>query len=604
MHCRGIFSYWSIRKKLSLLLLIFFLPAFWIIIASSLGEREHELETARDNALLIVQSLAAQQEKIVTGTKQMLSTLAQLPEVQRLDAASCNKLFTQLNQQYSFYSTLIAATPDGNMFAASTPFAPNSINLSDRKHIKDAIHTLDFSAGEYIVGRLSKVRSLNYSYPVLGAERKLIAILVAGFKLDEFALFIKNANLPEGSVAVITDHKGVRLFRMPESDRAAVGTPISEKLASELDHGIFERTSGDGVYRIYAFKQLRLGEDSRPYLSMLVGLPKDKILAKANLKMLRNLAMLGFAALAAIALVWGLANFVFLKPIGRLVEATRRFGGGELEARILLPHTSDELGQLAQSLDDMASLLERKDHERKEAKEALQHAYDGLEQRVRERTHQLATANQRLGREIEEREHAERVLRQSEERYRLVFANVPLGIMHFDSTSRITGCNDKFAAIIGAAKEKIVGFNLVLQLRDEQFRQAVAAALEGKTGSFEGDYLSVCGGKPSQLRALFQRIDSEEGGFLGGVGIFEDITERKLAETERERLIKELQEALSKVKLLGGLLPICANCKKIRDDKGYWQQIEAYIRKHSEAEFSHGICPECARKLYPQFIKE
>jgi len=72
---------------------------------------------------------------------------------------------------------------------------------------------------------------------------------------------------------------------------------------------------------------------------------------------------------------------------------------------------------------------------------------------------------------------------------------------------------------------------------------------------------------------------------------------------ERERLIAKLREALSKVKLLSGFLPICASCKKIRDDKGYWQQIEAYIRDHSEAEFSHGICPECAKQLYPQFCK-
>lgn len=72
-------------------------------------------------------------------------------------------------------------------------------------------------------------------------------------------------------------------------------------------------------------------------------------------------------------------------------------------------------------------------------------------------------------------------------------------------------------------------------------------------------------------------------------------------EAEREQLIVQLQEALAKVKTLSGFLPICANCKKIRDDKGYWNQIEAYIRDHSEAEFSHGICPDCAKKLYPEF---
>ena len=78
-----------------------------------------------------------------------------------------------------------------------------------------------------------------------------------------------------------------------------------------------------------------------------------------------------------------------------------------------------------------------------------------------------------------------------------------------------------------------------------------------------------------------------------------DITERKQAEKEREKLIKELQEALEKVKTLSGFLPICVNCKKIRDDKGYWNQIESYIRDHSDAEFSHSICPDCAKKLYP-----
>jgi DNA-binding response OmpR family regulator len=80
--------------------------------------------------------------------------------------------------------------------------------------------------------------------------------------------------------------------------------------------------------------------------------------------------------------------------------------------------------------------------------------------------------------------------------------------------------------------------------------------------------------------------------------------ERKRIENEKERLIHELQEALAKVKLLSGFLPICASCKKIRDDKGYWNQIEAYISKHSEAEFSHGICPDCAKKLYPELYEK
>ena len=87
-------------------------------------------------------------------------------------------------------------------------------------------------------------------------------------------------------------------------------------------------------------------------------------------------------------------------------------------------------------------------------------------------------------------------------------------------------------------------------------------------------------------------------------GIIRDISERKQHEIEREALIDNLKKSLARVRKLSGLLPICASCKKIRDDKGYWNQIEAYIRDHSEAEFSHGICPECSRKLYPEYYRE
>jgi PAS domain S-box-containing protein len=82
-----------------------------------------------------------------------------------------------------------------------------------------------------------------------------------------------------------------------------------------------------------------------------------------------------------------------------------------------------------------------------------------------------------------------------------------------------------------------------------------------------------------------------------------EIAERKKISEERVKLVAELQDALDNVKTLRGLIPICASCKKIRDDNGYWNQIEAYLSKHSLAEFSHGICPQCAKKIYPQFYK-
>ncbi len=88
---------------------------------------------------------------------------------------------------------------------------------------------------------------------------------------------------------------------------------------------------------------------------------------------------------------------------------------------------------------------------------------------------------------------------------------------------------------------------------------------------------------------------------VGLLGIYFGYRLLKIEETRRIGIISELQESLSKVKTLSGLLPICSHCKKIRDGKGYWSQIESYIQKHSDAEFSHSICQECAKKYYPDF---
>ena len=108
-------------------------------------------------------------------------------------------------------------------------------------------------------------------------------------------------------------------------------------------------------------------------------------------------------------------------------------------------------------------------------------------------------------------------------------------------------------------------------------------------------------GKHIQVSLTVSPIRDEFGNIIGASTSGRDVTERKRAEEERERLVTELQAALAKVKLLSGFFPICAACKKIRNDEGYWEQVETYIRHHSEAEFSHGICPDCLRKLYPAY---
>jgi diguanylate cyclase (GGDEF)-like protein/PAS domain S-box-containing protein len=408
MDIKTILNRWSFRRKLLLLLLIIFLPAFGIILADGFDHRKEGIIKAQNQALFLTQTLAAQQEQIAIATKTMLSTLAQLHEVQNLDASACNRIFHDLHQRYPFYSSILAMNPEGWVIGAHYQLGPHTVNQSDRKYFQDAVSSLDFSAGEYIIGRVSKMTSLNYSFPVLNEHKKLVAVLTAGFNLQEFSRFLSTLKLPEGSVAVFIDHKGIRLCRLPENEATTIGGPVSpgffEKVSGGVKEGFFNWVAPDGINRIYAFQQLRLRDNLPPYLYISVGLPQDSIIHAANMIMLRNLSILGITALLSLSLAWFLGNLVLIKPIKRLVTATQQFGRGKMDIRTGLPHTSDELGRLAQSFDDMAALLETRNREREKAEQELTKAYDELEGRVQERTAELSATNIALQAEITERQ--------------------------------------------------------------------------------------------------------------------------------------------------------------------------------------------------------
>jgi PAS domain S-box-containing protein len=110
--------------------------------------------------------------------------------------------------------------------------------------------------------------------------------------------------------------------------------------------------------------------------------------------------------------------------------------------------------------------------------------------------------------------------------------------------------------------------------------------------------------KSGEMRWIHLRttiLREYRGEIVAVEGIASDITERKKEEAERKQLIRELKKALSEVKTLSGLLPICSHCKKVRDDTGYWKQIESFISEHSDLFFTHGLCPECLLRYYPEY---
>ena len=172
-----------------------------------------------------------------------------------------------------------------------------------------------------------------------------------------------------------------------------------------------------------------------------------------------------------------------------------------------------------------------------------------------------------------------------------------------DLKDEILFVNEAFCSTYGYGSEELIGKNIALVRSPNQAALPAQAILPATLeGGWFGEVLNRRkDGTDFPVELQTSVVKGERGEPLALVGIAHDITQRKREEEERQRLISELREALTNVKTLKGLLPICASCKKIRDDRGYWNQIEVYVRNHSDADFSHSICPECMRKLYPEF---
>lgn len=197
-------------------------------------------------------------------------------------------------------------------------------------------------------------------------------------------------------------------------------------------------------------------------------------------------------------------------------------------------------------------------------------------------------------------------LHMQEERFAKAFHSSPYAIVITRlSNGEIVDVNLGFESITGYVAGDVIGKDTTeLHLWAESYdRSAVVERLLG-SGTVRNAEMQFQRKNGVAMTGLFSAEMFVMNGERYVVSSINDISDRKLLEEDRERLVRELQEALASIKTMSGLVPICANCKKIRDDRGFWNQLEQYLTEHSDATFSHGICPECLQREFPEIHKK
>ncbi|HYE30695.1 MAG TPA: response regulator [Methylomirabilota bacterium] len=199
-----------------------------------------------------------------------------------------------------------------------------------------------------------------------------------------------------------------------------------------------------------------------------------------------------------------------------------------------------------------------------------------------------------------------RELALAESRYSQLFQSVPVGLFLATPTGQLVDVNPALSQMLAfRTREDLLRTPFQKLFARPQDFEKLRSALEREGSVRHFEVLLRCVDHNlcwADCHATIVRDPKTQA--VHYEGSLEDITERKKMEAAREHHISHLEQALSSTRNLSGLLPICSSCKKIRDEEGDWNQLEVYIQKHSEAQFTHSFCPECARSLYPEIFAE
>jgi len=465
-------------------------------------------------------------------------------------------------------SDIILADPDGQQIVNSyLPFGSSLPKRNPRDTVNRVFETGRPGISNVFKGALTGRYLLGVDVPVF-QDSKIRYELAMTLPVDHLSTLFRSRALPQEWLITILDCNRVVAARS-SSQEVYVGKHVEsqallKQLAAEM-HGTTEGLNAAGALSTLSFQR----SDITGW-TVVVSVPKA-VMARELQHWLLGVVV-GLSAL----LIFGLGmatniTRIITRSVQSLIAPALALGRGEAVSH---GHFElEETNEVANALSRAADLLRK--HEATE---------DRL-RKGREEATARADAAEELAAIVEGSDDA-------------IISKTLRGI--------ITSWNRAAEKIYGYAAEEVIGRSVSI-LVPEDVRNEIPENLQKISRSESVDSYDTTrmrkDGKIIHVSISIAPIKNASGEVVGASTIARDITERKRSEQEREKLLFELQEALARVKTLSGLLPICSYCKKIRNDEGYWQQIEGYIHQHSEAQFSHGICPECYERARAQLVE-
>lgn len=358
------FKNFSIKWQFSILITLVALPFILLSFYNLADEKRKETEKSKNLAISIARSIGLQQKNAEAYTRQMLSLISKLPELQKPmpDKEELNQLFKAVLAENPQFAVVLSALPDGNAYASAIPYKPFSV--SDRKYYKDVMRTRSFAVGELAKSRLTNRAVLHYALPVLNSENNVKLILIASFDLSQYHNILSVSSLSKGSDFAFYDYSGRMLYDSQNHQRllGKRGTPqIKKAILASSDEGAFYAEDSYGKKRLYGFVRINIDKNS-PYMYIVVGTPLTQTFKDANMQFYRNIIITILAILFSILAFIYYKNLIF-GNIAKLVTVANNFKDGDLTVRTNMNYQAGETGALAMALDKMAETILIREYE-------------------------------------------------------------------------------------------------------------------------------------------------------------------------------------------------------------------------------------------------